>query len=104
MRQPDADNLSDDQVNAIHAALRFLAALDGDGARKENGVGFNKHDSYDGHYLASQRYLTAKEAKHGLYIAWRYHRTQLPPDLVARIAGVEESDVELETTELEVLE
>lgn len=96
MIRPNPNTLTDDQVSAIHGALRFLAALDSDGATKENGVGFNREDSYDGRYLASQQYLTAKEAKHGLFIVWRYHRTQLPLDLVQRIAGVGDGDVEIE--------
>lgn len=95
MNRPNPATLTDDQISAIHSALRFLAALDADGATKENGVGFNANDTYDGHYLAGQRYLTAKEAAHGLFIVWRYHRTQLPADLVQRIAGVGDGDIEI---------
>lgn len=94
MKPPD-ENLTPDQINAIHSALRFLAALDEDGATRENGVGFNRDDSYDGHWLAGERRLTLKQAQLGLEIVWKYHRTQLPEDLVERIRG-EELEVEVE--------
>lgn len=87
--KPPDKNLTLDQINAIHSALRFLAALDNDGARQENGVGFNRDDTYGGHYLASQRYLSKEQAKYGLEIVWKYHRTQLPEDLVERMRGDE---------------
>ena len=91
---PKCDNLTSDQVGGIHAALRFLAALDGDEAKELNGQGFNRDDSYDGHYLANQTYLNTRDATRGLEIVWKYHRTQLPEDLVLRIIGDDGMEVE----------
>lgn len=72
-----------DQVDAIHAALRRVAALDKDRASQANGVGFSRYDSVVGNSLADATKLTHAQAALGLKIVKKYSK-QLDPSLYER--------------------
>lgn len=82
----EAVSLTPNQVEAIHAALRFLSAHDQDYARTVNGVGYSKIDGNIGHSLSERIFLTPKQAVLGKKIALKYRR-QLPEELVSTIKG-----------------
>lgn len=84
--EEEAVTLTADQVEAIHAGLRALAAMDIDRAREQNGIGFNKLDTGIGCSLAERSSLTPRQAVIGLKLVNKYRR-QLSPDLVARAKG-----------------
>lgn len=69
--------------NAVIEGLRYLANAC-DGARKRDGVGFNKYDADLGHELASKHSLTAREIATGRDLLRRYSG-QLDPTIVAII-------------------
>jgi len=75
-----AAELTQDQIELIHEALRFLAGLDTDHANVLNGIGFNKLDTKIGHSLANCDILTSRQAALGVKICRKYHR-QLPSAL-----------------------
>jgi hypothetical protein len=77
--------LTPEQVAAVHAGLRRLAAVC-DGAYVEDGHGFNKMDSQFGKSLAGAFNLTQKQALYGQKLVRKYQR-QLDPVLVAN-AGI----------------
>lgn len=83
----EAESITPAQAEAIHTALRQLAATDEDRAQMINLVGFSKIDSNIGHSLAQATRLTPKQAALGKRIALKYHR-QLGEDLTAAIKGV----------------
>lgn len=79
---PDSvDSRSDGRVRAALAALRHVAALDPDGARLENGVGFGVSDVARGHALAKLSPLTVLRSpvlcREVMAMAGRYRR-QVP--------------------------
>jgi SNF2-related domain/Helicase conserved C-terminal domain len=82
---PSDDDLTPDQIEAVHEALKRLAGLC-DGAFAEDGMGFNKLDTDFGHDLAQAERLSQKQAKAGRKIVIKYQR-QYPADLLARIKG-----------------
>ena len=61
---PGADDLTGQQVQAVHDALRIIAGLC-DGAQVLDGMGFNKLDTGFGHDLAHRVSLSQKQAKYG---------------------------------------
>ena len=73
------------QIDDILSALKILAARC-DGAFSKDDSGFNKYDSVFGKSLASQKYLTHKQAKAGKKMLLKYRR-QLPKGLVDGICG-----------------
>src|SRR5215203_180333 len=75
--------LSEKEVQAVHDALKFLAARC-DGAYEEDGMGFNKLDTSFGHSLAAAPRLSNKQAEYGKKLAIKYRR-QLSADLIAII-------------------
>lgn len=81
-----AQQLTKEQIKAIHKALKILASLDTDRALEHNMIGFNKFDSRIGHNLAEQNKLTPKQAVLGRKIVLKYHR-QLPEELIKIIKG-----------------
>jgi len=56
---------------AVTEGLRYLAN-DCDGARRRDGIGFNKYDAELGHELASKEYLTPHDIATGRAILRRY--------------------------------
>lgn len=80
-----AQQLTSDQVSAIHECLAELAGIC-DGARKQDGMGFNALDTAIGKRLAYSGMLTPRQAALGLKIISKYRR-QLPADLMARAKG-----------------
>ena len=64
----------------LHAALSAIAGVDGDRARSQNKIGFNKVDSDLGHYLADTPpdQWSLRDAMMAWRIAKRYANTQLP--------------------------
>ena len=83
-----AQTLTEEQIESIHAGLRFLAGLDTDYARALNRVGFSKIDVGIGHSLARWPSLTPKQAALGLKLCHKYRR-QLPVDISISI-GIEQ--------------
>ncbi len=79
------DDLTGQQVQAVHDALRIIAGLC-DGAQELDGMGFNKLDSSFGKSLASKPFLTQKAAKYGRTLAIKYGR-QIPATLLAIVKG-----------------
>ena len=71
------------QIDDILSALKILATRC-DGAFSKDDSGFNKYDSVFGKSLASQKYLTQKQAKAGKKILLKYHN-QLPTELMEKI-------------------
>ena len=82
---------------AIRLCLQLLADLDPDGATEVNGAGFNKVDSYHGHYLARLPMLSEVDAIVGRELVRRYQR-QLEEGLVAKALG---EPVKLQATKVE---
>ncbi len=76
-----AEELTADQVAAIHEGLRTLAGYC-DGAQSEDGCGFSKVDTRIGKSLAGQTELTKRQAALGQRLCRKYRR-QLG-DLVER--------------------
>lgn len=72
--EKQAAELSEAQVEEIHAKLRILAGMDMDHATDMNGAGFNKLDSAIGHSLADQWMLTPKQAIIGMKLVTKYRR------------------------------
>jgi len=85
--EEQAAKLTDEQISAIHSALRIVARYC-DGAFSEDGMGFSKADIRIGHSLARQNSLTPKQAILGRAIVLKYRR-QYPEDLLELIAGKE---------------
>ncbi len=77
------EDMTVDQRKAVHSALRTVAGLC-DGARDEDGVGFNKIDTRVGKSLANLYELSPRQAALGKIITLKYHR-QLSNELIARI-------------------
>jgi len=82
--------VSPDLRAAVHEALAFLAAHC-DGARTQDGMGFNRHDAAFGRQLALLSTLTDRQAIAGKSLLKKY-RAQLGAELAARagVAGKEE--------------
>ena len=76
--------MSQDQVAAIHEALKVVAGYDGDRARFLNGVGFGRYDTEFGCKLAAQSYLTPRQAVAARKLVRKYHR-QYSVELFQRI-------------------
>lgn len=91
--EQEAILMSAEQVEAIHDGLRYLAACC-DGARSQDGSGFNKIDTYIGKSLASSYSLSAKQAVLGKRLTTKYKR-QLPEGLRERIFGKQEEVVDV---------
>jgi SWI/SNF-related matrix-associated actin-dependent regulator 1 of chromatin subfamily A len=72
--EKQAAELSEAQVEEIHAKLRILAGMDMDHATDMNEAGFNKLDSAIGHSLADQWMLTPKQAIIGMKLCIKYRR------------------------------
>jgi len=85
----EAKKLTQAQIEAVHAALKYLTSLDSDRAQVLNAAGFSKIDSDIGHSLAGTASLTARQAALGKRIVTKYHR-QLEPGLVAAVKGEDE--------------
>jgi SWI/SNF-related matrix-associated actin-dependent regulator 1 of chromatin subfamily A len=80
-----ADDMTVHQREAVQRALRTIAGMC-DGAREEDGVGFNKIDTRVGKELAQLQDLSPRQAALGKIIALKYHR-QISDELVAEIKG-----------------
>jgi SWI/SNF-related matrix-associated actin-dependent regulator 1 of chromatin subfamily A len=78
--KPAERDLTADEIAAIHAALRRVAAMDSDRALELNGVGFSRIDGDFGHSLANAEKLTQRQAKAGLKLCQKYRR-QIGTDL-----------------------
>jgi hypothetical protein len=61
------------KIEAIHACLKSLAARC-DGARSEDGSGFNKLDSRIGKSFAMQSWLSQRQAAYGMKLVNKYRR------------------------------
>jgi len=79
-------NMSDAERRTAHAAIRHLAALDKDGARRANGAGFSKVDTMVGHQLASLESPSPAQYATMRQIAMKY-RGQLSPSLRIDLLG-----------------
>ena len=77
---------------AIHEALQFIAKQC-DGAKTQDGRGFNKFDFNFGHDLANRDELTLNQALAGKKLLRKY-RGQLPDKLAEKIFGVADASAE----------
>lgn len=77
--------LSPAQIQAIHIAMQRLADMC-DGAKSQDGTGFDKIDTHIGKSLAECRELTARQAALGKKIVRKYRR-QLGEELMVAING-----------------
>lgn len=64
-------------ANTVHDALKALASVDGDYARKRNDVGFNGVDTAFGNDLARRESLTIKQEMAGYKMLRKYRRQLL---------------------------
>jgi len=80
-----AESLSESQIKAIHIGLKRLATVC-DGAMALDGHGFNKFDARIGRDLASNLFLSPKQAALGKLVITKY-RGQLGEDLMRMING-----------------
>jgi hypothetical protein len=78
--------LTAEQIDAVHRALRIVAAFDGDRARVINGAGFSKMDTRFGCELAERSFLTPRQAEVGAKMVRKYRR-QYSMDLYEQIFG-----------------
>lgn len=69
-----AAKLTENQISAIHQALRTIAAMDGDRAMSLNGIVFNKMDTTFGCDLAGKESLSPKQAAVGMRLARKYQK------------------------------
>jgi SWI/SNF-related matrix-associated actin-dependent regulator 1 of chromatin subfamily A len=76
----EASRMTPEVVEAVHKALRILAAFDPDHAMELNAVGFNRVDGLIGHSLAGVAALTPRQSALGRRLVLKYHR-QLPVEL-----------------------
>lgn len=82
----DLDASPEGAGEAAFEALEILAALDGDFAREENGVGFSKAHSAVGHRLAGTPIYARDRIRSAFALKLaRIYRRQLPDDLRSRI-------------------
>lgn len=79
-----AAKLTDEQVEAIHIALRLLDGMNQDRAQVQNMAGYNKIDTGIGAELANRATLTKLQAALGHKVLRKYKR-QLPADLYASL-------------------
>lgn len=75
------------KIEAIHGCLKSLAARC-DGAKSEDGAGFNKLDSRIGKSFAMQSWLSQRQAAYGMKLVNKY-RKQLGLDRVEAIKAME---------------
>jgi len=78
-RKEKVEPVSDEEKEELLRKLKILALLDYDGARIRNDVGFNKVDSRIGHSLASQNFLSDRQAHLARALVTKYRR-QLEED------------------------
>ena len=83
--KPRLEPLPEDQIPAVHQALRILAGSDDDFATIRNDAGFNKLDAPFGHDLASMAGLTPRQASAGKRLVKKYWR-QLPDEINEQLA------------------
>jgi len=69
-----AENISHEEKQELLEKLRLIAALDSDRASHANNVGFNRMDSAIGHSLASQMFLSDRQAVVAKILVGKYRR------------------------------
>jgi hypothetical protein len=79
-------SLTPGQLEAAHDAVRYLCGFDMDYASARNDVGFSGADTDIGHSLAEKATLSGRQAALAWKLAQKYKNTQLPADLVGRLA------------------
>ncbi len=79
----EREKIPTEQKNRLLEALRFLA-MHCDGAREEDGTGFNRLDTSFGKSLATREKLTDKQYEAGWKMARKY-RGQLPGELAGKL-------------------
>lgn len=72
--QKEGEKILDDEKIELLKNLKKIAAMDEDRAATLNGVGFNRLDSAIGHSLASQSFLTNKQAVVARRLVTKYGR------------------------------
>lgn len=90
MPEEPKEKLTEEQIEAVHLGLQQLAAMC-DGARYEDGCGFNKFDTNMGKGLAACVALSQKQGLLGQKLVRKYHR-QLPPELLVS-AGIDSDSI-----------
>jgi len=84
----EAVALPNDQIAAIHTALKMLAGVC-NWASTFDGIGFNKIDAQIGHSLAESARLTAKQAALGKRIVRKYRRQLATTGIYGKIFNQE---------------
>jgi superfamily II DNA/RNA helicase len=82
-----AEKITDEQATLILQGLRRIAGVC-DGAREQDGCGFNRYDTNIGKSLASQTVLSKRQCVLGRKLCIKYQR-QLGMELVAIIKGIQ---------------
>lgn len=67
-------SISREEKEMLLSQLKFLASFDDDHAKQKNGVGFNRFDTLIGHSLASQDYLSDRQAVLAKKIVKKYSK------------------------------
>lgn len=69
-----AEQMTTDDIETVHIALKELALMDPDRAQGLNGQGFSRIDVAIGHNLADRGTLSPKQAALGAMLIAKYHR------------------------------
>ncbi|UGB27568.1 hypothetical protein LPC10_08395 [Methylorubrum sp. B1-46] len=80
--EPEMARAEDPEIQAAAlAGVRHVTGFDADWASLQNGVGWSKATTCDGHVLAGLDRLTVEQTSHALRLL-RVHQRQLPPRLI----------------------
>ena len=90
-----AEQMTTDDIETVHLALRELASMDPDRARGLNYQGFSRIDVAIGHNLAERGTLSSKQAALGAMLIAKYHR-QISPEAAGMWRVLGERCVEAE--------
>lgn len=69
-----AEQMTTDDIETVHTALKQLTLMDPDRAQVLNGWGFSRIDVAIGHNLAGRGSLSPKQAALGAMLITKYHR------------------------------
>ncbi|MGE7157201.1 hypothetical protein ACQKJ1_26135 [Methylorubrum rhodesianum] len=85
LHKPEMGRAEDPEIQAAAlAGVRHITGFDADWALLQNGVGWSKSTTCDGHVLAGLDRLTVEQTSHALRLL-RVHQRQLPNRLLLQI-------------------
>ncbi len=94
-----AEQMTADDIETVHIALKELALMDPDRALGLNGQGFSRIDVAIGHNLADRGTLSTKQAALGAMLIAKYHR-QIGDEAAGIWRNLGERDKESEKAEI----